>query len=266
MQIVVHHVETEIARAHDAGDRVQIGAVAIDEAAAAVDEPHHLFEVLLEQAERIRVGHHDAGERVVAGGAHRLEIDIAARVGGNLDRREARHGGRGRIGAVRGIRNENAGAPGVTALAMIGAHHQEPGELAVGAGGGLQRHRGKSADLGEPLLQLEHQGEIALHGLRLLQRMRLGEARDPRDLLVLLGIEFHGAGAERIEAGVDAEIALRQREIVAHDIELRQLRQPAIVAQLGRRQRRLRHVRLRQVDAVPAGHAQLVDGRDGWAS
>ncbi len=49
---------------------------------------------------------------------------------------------------------------------------------------GCSDTRGEAADLGEPLLQLEHHREIALHGFRLLQRMGLGKARDPRDLLV----------------------------------------------------------------------------------
>ena len=54
VQIVVHHVEAEIARPRDAGERIQVGAVAVDEAAAVVHEPHHLSDVLLEQAERVR--------------------------------------------------------------------------------------------------------------------------------------------------------------------------------------------------------------------
>ena len=116
--------------------------------------------------------------------AHRLEIDIAARVGGQLDRGEARHGGRGRVGAVGGIRNEDAGSLVLAAIAVIGAHHQEAGELAMRAGRGLQRDPGKAADLRQPLLQAEHQCEIALNGFGILQRMGLGKAREPGDLLV----------------------------------------------------------------------------------
>ena len=129
-------------------------------------------------------------------------------------------------------------------------------------GRGLQRHAGEASDLRQPLLQFEHQRQVALHRIRLLQRMGLGEARKPRDLLVDLGVEFHRAGAERIEAGVHAEIALRQREVVSHHIDLRQLRQSAIGAQPGRGQGGQRDIRRRQIDAVPAGHAQLVEGRD----
>ena len=110
VQIVVHHVEAEIAGSRDAGQRVHVGAVAIDETAALVHQPHDLADVLLEQPKRIRIGHHDAGNGVVAGDAHRLEIDIAAGVGGQFDRGKARHGGRGRIGAVGGVGDEDARA------------------------------------------------------------------------------------------------------------------------------------------------------------
>ena len=224
---------------------------------------HDLLDVLLEQAERVGVGDHDAGDGVVAGRAHRFEIDVAARIGGQLDRGEPGHGGGGRVGAVRGVGNEDARPLGVAARVVIGAHHQQAGEFAVRAGRGLQRHAGKTADLGEPLLQLEHQRQVALHRVRVLQRMRLGEAGQPRDLLVDLRVVLHGAGAERIESGIDAEIALRQRKVVPHHVELRQFRQAGIGAPFVRRQRGLRHVAGRQIGAVPAGHAQLVDGGNG---
>ena len=219
VQIVVHHVEAEIARPRDAGKRVHIGAVAVDEPAAVMHQAHDLLDVLLEQAERVGIGHHDAGDGVVAGHSHRLEIDIAARIRGQLDRGKSGHGGGGRIGAVRRIGDEDARAPEVAARTMIGAHHQQPGELAMRAGRGLQRNRRKAADLGEPLLQLVHQREVALHRLRFLQRMGFREGRQPRDLLVDLRIVFHGAGAERIESAIDTEIALRERKIMPHHVE-----------------------------------------------
>ena len=260
VQIIMHHVEAEIAGTRDAGERVHVGAVAVDEPAASVHQPDDLFDVLLEQAERVRIGHHDAGDGVVAGATHGFQIDVAAGVGGQLDGREARHGGRGRIGAMGGVGNENARPLWIAAITMIGTHHQQSGEFAMRTGGWLQRHARKAADLCEPLLKFEHEREIALNRVRVLQRMRLGESGEPRDLLVDLWIELHGAGAERIEAGIHAEIALRQREIVPHDVDLRQLGQFAIAAQLGRGQLRAGHVGCGQIDTMPAGHAQLIDG------
>ena len=262
----MHHVEAEIARPRNAGQRIHIGAVAVDQPAAIVDQAHDLADVLLEQAERIGIGHHDARNAAVAGGAHRIEIDVAARIRTQLHRVEARHRGRGRIGAVRRIRDQDARAMRLAAIAMIGAHHQKAGELAVRAGGRLQGDAHKAADLGQPFLQAEHQGEIALSRLRLLQRMGFGKSGQPRDLLVDLRIVFHGARAERIEAGVDAEVALRQRQKVAHHVELGELRQIAVGGKLGLRQRRLRHVGRRQVDAASPAHAELVERRDDGSS
>ena len=163
---------------------------------------------------------------------------------------------------MRRVRNEDAIARGLAAVVVIGAHHQEPSELAVRAGGRLQRHRGKAADFGEPALQRKDHGEVALHRFRVLERMSVGEAREAGDRLVLLGIVFHGAGAERIEAAVDAEIALRQREVMAHHLELGELRQSAVGARI-LRQRRRRHIERRQIDAAAPRHARFIDGRNG---
>jgi hypothetical protein len=159
------------------------------------------------------------------------------------------------------IRNDDAGPFDVAALAMKGAHHQETGEFAVRAGAGLKRNAGEAADLREPPLQLEHQRKIALHGFLRLQRVRLGEARHSRDRFVDFRVELHGAGAERIKARIHAEIALRQSEVVAHHIELRQLGQTAIRAHFLRWEIARGHVARRQVHSGASGRAQLIDGR-----
>jgi hypothetical protein len=57
--------------------------------------------MFLEQAKRIRIGHHDPGNSLIAGGADGLEIDITAGIGGELDGREPRHRGRSGIRAMR---------------------------------------------------------------------------------------------------------------------------------------------------------------------
>jgi hypothetical protein len=200
VQIVMHDVEAEIAGTHDADNGVHVGAVSVDQPAASVHKLHDLPDMLLEKAERVRIGHHDARESVIAGGADSFQIDIAAPIGRSLDCCEASHGGRSRIRSVGGIGNEDAGPLDISALAVVGAHHQEAGEFAVRSGRGLQRDACKATDFREPLLQFEHQRKIALHGLRRLQRVGLREAREPGDYLVDLRVEFHRAGAKRIEA------------------------------------------------------------------
>ena len=169
----MHHVETEIAWSRNAGECVHVGAVAINETAARMHQPHHLSDVLLEQPERVGVGDHDAGNGVVAGDAYRLKVYIAACVGWQFHRSETRHGGRSWVGTMGGVGDENARALYIAALAVIGAHNQKAGEFALRTGRRLQRYAGKATNLGQPLLQLEHKCEVALHGLGVLQRMRL---------------------------------------------------------------------------------------------
>ena len=53
-----------------------------------------------------------------------------------------------------------------------------------------------------------------------LQRMDVGEARQPRHLLVEARVVLHRARAERVEAGVDRVVLLRQPREVAHRLRL----------------------------------------------
>ncbi len=63
MQVEVHQVETQVAGADDAEQGVQVCAVAVHQAAAVVDELDDLLDMLIEQAERVRVGQHHADAR-----------------------------------------------------------------------------------------------------------------------------------------------------------------------------------------------------------
>ena len=47
-----------------------------------------------------------------------------------------------------------------------------------------------------------------LRSVLLLQRMEVAEAREPARALVDARVVLHRAGAERVEAGVDAEVAV----------------------------------------------------------
>ena len=65
----------------------------------------------------------------------------------------------------------------VAARAVVGADHQDPGQLAVGAGGRLERHRVHAADLDEDLLQLPQQLQRALGDASGASGWSCGEAR-----------------------------------------------------------------------------------------
>ena len=62
----------------------------------------------------------------------------------------------------------------------VGAHQHQPRQLALRAGGRLQRHGRQPRHLGQDLLQLPHQLERALRALVLLMRVQVREARAVR--------------------------------------------------------------------------------------
>ena len=72
-----------------------------------------------------------------------------------------------------------------------------------------------------------HQLERALGAARILERVQPGVAGQRRDPLVQLGVVLHRARAERVEAGVEIEVALRQAVVVADDLGLGDLRAAA---------------------------------------
>jgi hypothetical protein len=85
VQVEVHHVDPDVARTHDPEQGVHIGAVAVHQPAAAVDDLDDLLDLLLEQAQRVGVGDHHADDLVADAAAQRVEIDVAAFVRGQLD-------------------------------------------------------------------------------------------------------------------------------------------------------------------------------------
>ena len=88
-----------------------------------------------------------------------------------------------------------------------------------------QRHRRHAGQGLEPVRQRVDQLERALHGRQRLQRMDVGEARQPRQLLVEPRIVLHRARAERVEPAVDRVVLLRQPREMAHDLRLAEPRQ-----------------------------------------
>jgi hypothetical protein len=130
----------------------------------------------------------------------------------------------------------------LAAVREVGPHEHEAGELALRPGGRLQRDRVEAADLGEDLLQAPHELECALRAVLLLERMEVAEAGQRHHALVHARVVLHRAGAERVEAGVDAERAVGEGCEMADDLGLGQLgearRLPAakLVRDLGRRE------------------------------
>src|SRR4029079_10774383 len=155
-----------------------------------------------------------------------LDVDVPARVG--LDGRQlvAGHRHARRVGAVRGVGDDDLAAlVALAPLGEVGAHQQEAGQLALRAGCGLERHAVEARDLSQRLLQLPAHAQGALGAGFVLMRVEVAEAGQRGESLVDPRVVLHRAGAERVEAGVDPEVARRELGEVAHQVRLGELGQ-----------------------------------------
>ena len=262
MQVDVQDVEAHVAGPAHAHDRVEVGAVAVRERADLVHEARDLADVLVEQAERVRVGEHDRRDVRPQGRSQGLHVHAAALVAGHGRDLVAAHRHRGRVRAVCRVRDDDA-LSRVPVGRVMRADDHEAGELAVCAGRGLKRHSGQARDLAQALLELDHELQHALDRGFGLVGMQVREAREPADALVHPRVVLHGAAAERVEAVVHAEVHAGERGEVAGDVHLGQLRQHGRRTPGTARERRvpvgLGHVQLRQRDAAHAGSALVED-------
>ena len=225
-----------------------------------VEEIRDLRDARLEEAERAGEGEHEGGDAVAVrfeGNPERLEIEVAVGIRGDALDLEAGHSGGGGVGAVRRVRHEDA-ATGAAVGVVVGAGDQDAGQLAVGAGVGRERDFVQPRNLREQALEAVHQRKGALGGLLRLHGVDVCQAGEASGHLVDPGIVLHRAATERVEAGVDAEVALRELREVTDDVRLRQLRQRDVVSQqAARRQRRFWYVERRQDAADAPGTAEV---------
>ena len=157
VQIEVHHVDAQIAKAGLAEHRVHVRAVAVHQATAGMDRLDDLGEVLVEQAKCAWNRDHQRRDVRSERGTERLQVQVPPVVRRNRLHGVANHLGRGRVGPVGGIGNEHALALVVATLFVVGPNDEHPGELAVRASRRLERNRRHPADLGEVPLKLIHQ-------------------------------------------------------------------------------------------------------------
>ena len=126
----------------------------------AVHGRAELADAVLVHAVRRRVGDHDRGEVVgvlLALGAQVVEVDAAVVAGLDHDDPHAGHHRGGGVGAVRRGRDQADVALLVAVGHVVGADRQQPGELALRAGVGLDGDPVVAGDLGQPALQLADQ-------------------------------------------------------------------------------------------------------------
>ena len=200
VQVQMHHVKAGIAHTHLAKNGVHVGAVIVEECVNAVQQGNNFLEVQFHQAQCVGAGHHQACHLVavlVDSGLDCGRIHHAV-LGLDVDDSKAGHGRRGRVGAVGSIRNQHDAA--VTPLGpVIGGNNGHAGELAVGAGHGLQGkalHAGDGAKAPFKLIEALHGALAAFAVIKQgLHGMRPVKAGKSCDFLADPGVVLHRAGS-----------------------------------------------------------------------
>ena len=189
-----------------------------------MDNLGDLGDVRVEQADGVGVGEHQSRSVLVGGLAQRLDVDAAVGEGRNADDVEASHGGGGGVGAVGGVRNQDVHTAFVSVFLMVFFNQHQTGQLTVCARCRLEGHVVHAGDLAQILSGKVERLQAALYSLLRLQRMDAGKAGKGGNLIVYFGVIFHGAGAERVEAVVDAVGLFGKLGVVAAQLVLAHLR------------------------------------------
>ena len=132
MGVDVDDVEAHVAGPAPAEDRVEVGAVVVDERADIMEHRGDLLDTLLEQAERVGVREHQAGDLIVERAGERVHVDEPSLVGRHAHRLEPGEADAGRVRAVGGVGDERLHKPAAVIL-VVGAHDQQPGHLSTRA-------------------------------------------------------------------------------------------------------------------------------------
>ena len=220
----MHRVDAQVAGTRLAEEGVQVGPVAVHEPAAGVHDLADARDVLLEEAQRVRVGEHQTGHVLAHGGRDGIGVEDPVVSGGHGPDRVAVERRTRRVRAVRRVGNENR-VPVLTALLVVGADHHESCEFSLGARCRLQRHAVHARDFRELHREFVAELEEALLERDGLHGVSRGEAREACRPLVELRVVLHGAGAERVETQVDRCVPGREASEVAHHIDLGDLGQ-----------------------------------------
>ena len=136
VQVRVNDVETQVAELDPSDNGVEVGAVAVHNAAGVADDPGYIQDIRVEEAKSAGQGYHQPCEFVAYGVSQGIEIGVSVGVRGQRDDVETSHRCGCRVGPVRRVGDQNVLALIVAAIEMVGPCHQKARELTVSA-----RHR-----------------------------------------------------------------------------------------------------------------------------
>ena len=225
MEVEVHDVEAHVSGTYLAEQRVHVRSVIVEQTAASVYERGNFLDVLLKEAQSVRVGHHDTCNLVVEQRLEILHVNQSVGLGLDLDYAESADCSAGRIGSVGAVRDDDLGPFDVTAGHMVLTHHHQTGQLTVGACARSEGEVGHTGNGGEYLLHFGIYLQNSLDGLCRLERVYAGEAGHGCDFLVDLRVVLHRTASQRIETRIHAEIHLREVGVVSYHVRFADLRQ-----------------------------------------
>ena len=164
------------------------------------------------------------GHVVVEHGAQRLQVDEAAVVGGDGDDLVAAEGDRRRVRPVGRVRDHDPWRDAAVGV-VVGAHQQEPGQLAGRAGRRLQRRGVHAGDRAQGVLELHEQLEPPLARRAGVAGWTSARPGQGGDLVADLRVVLHRARPERVGAEVDRELPVLEPGEVRHQVALGHLGQ-----------------------------------------
>src|SRR5687767_9368080 len=110
MQVKVHHVKAQITGPDDTKQGVEIRAITVHQTTTTMNQLDHLFDVLIEETERVRVGEHHTDHTIVTGGFERVDVNVSTFIGWDLHDLQTHHADRGGVCPVRGSGDDHLDA------------------------------------------------------------------------------------------------------------------------------------------------------------
>ena len=65
MKVEMEHVKSHVTRTYHSDERIHVGSVIVKESAALMYKRCDFLDILLEESESVRIGHHDTCDRIV---------------------------------------------------------------------------------------------------------------------------------------------------------------------------------------------------------
>ncbi len=123
---------------------------------------------------------------------------------------------------MRVFRHEDFGPTVVATFMKIATRGFERAEFAVRPGRRIEAKRVHAGDRREVVLKFREDGENTLNLGIGLPGVRIRQSSVRHDDFARFGTVLHGAGSERVEAGIDAEILPGERDVMANEVIFRQ--------------------------------------------